>query len=225
MLLILVTTGRSGSTTLRNLINGCPKAHIHGECWGALIDLLIFYRKMKRTLHTSPDSDEWENNFDLRELKEHIHKMIESVWKQDEVFGFKDIRWYNRLDLLNELIEIYPNTKIWYHTRNPESQSKSSWWQSDVRSKELLTKMNEQIENCNPILSTTFDDLFNMDTMISKLSQIGLTLNPNHYNKVMERRTRSHVHDKSPYCPYCFVGNPQDCYCNIVPEFYSKRKK
>ena len=219
MLLILVTTGRSGSTTLRNLINGCPKAHIHGECWGALIDLLIFYRKMKRTLHTSPDSDEWENNFDLIELKDHIHKMIESIWKHDEIFGFKDIRWYNRLDLLDELIDIYPDTMIWYHTRDPETQSKSSWWLSNSKSKEHLIEMNKQINDrkkIHPCISTTFDDLFDMDTMSKKLLQINLTLNPDTYQKIISVKKPSPIHDKSPYCPYCFVSNTKDCYCSVT---------
>lgn len=220
MLLILVATGRSGSTTLRNLINTCPKAHIHGECWGAIIDLLIFYRKMKRTLCTSPNSPEWENNFDLMELKDHIHKMIESIWKQDQVFGFKDIRWYNRLDLLDDLVEIYPDTMIWYHTRDPESQSKSSWWLSNSKSKEHLIELNNQISNRKKIhhcISTTFDDLFNIDVMQKKFTQINLTLSTNAYKKVMGEKSQSSVHDKSPYCPYCLVGTTKECYCNIHP--------
>lgn len=222
MLLIIVATGRSGSTTLRNLINGCPKAHIHGECWGAIIDLLVFYRKMKRTLQTNPSSDEWENNFDIVELKRQIVTMIESLWKHDEVFGFKDIRWFNRLELLDDLVEIYPDTMLWYHTRDPETQSKSSWWNSDGRSKELLIEMNSQISKRNPTLYTTFNDLFDYDTMINKLSQIGLTLTHDQYDTIMNNKSPSSKHDKSPYCPYCLSGDNKDCYCNIVPtDFYS----
>lgn len=225
MFLIMVTTGRSGSTTLKNLVNSCPNAQMNGECWGALIDLLLFYKKMKMT-NTMPNSLEWENGFCLQHLKRQIRSIIEDTWGGADswrVFGFKDIRWFNRLDLLEILFEIYPDTMVWCHIRDPLEQSKSSWWASDTRSIYHLEEYNRQIVNFHKLhpdksVLTHFDDIANGTKMIETFKKFKLDLTPQAFKRVTKHRShRVEVHDKSQYCPYCLVGAPQDCYCQVGP--------
>jgi len=218
----MVTTGRSGSTTLKNLVNTCPNAQMNGECWGALIDLLLFYKKMEMT-STMTNSLEWENDFCLQHLKRQIVSIIKDTWGSAETFGFKDIRWFNRLDILEILLEIYPDTMIWCHIRDPMEQSKSSWWASDTRSIYHLQEYNRQIINFHKLhpeksILTHFDDIPNQSKMIETFKKIKLDLTPNAYKRVIKHKdSQAMDHDKSQYCPYCLVGSPQDCYCQVGP--------
>ena len=48
-IVLLCCVGRSGSTTLQRIMNTIPNSNICGENNGAIIDLLRFYKNIKKT--------------------------------------------------------------------------------------------------------------------------------------------------------------------------------
>ena len=65
------------------------------------------------------------------------------------ILGFKEIRYFECVDLLDTFIELFPNTKIICHYReNVDLQCKSGWWTE--KDKNNLLEYNEQLINyCN----------------------------------------------------------------------------
>ena len=85
--------------------------------------------------------------------------------------GFKEIRYdKSNIHLLNEFKELFPNTKIIMHIRNPEIQSNSSWWADNpIESKKKLYELNKTFTEYHKKSSNTyvslFDNLFNLDEL------------------------------------------------------------
>jgi hypothetical protein len=169
--IIIAATGRSGSTTLQRIINSIPNSNISGEKYGAIEDLLNCYKNIKETINfCSKNNDDelltmdemikanikpaWYNCFYLEEVKNNIKNTIISILVRSEsisnyrIIGYKEIRFFNKLHLLDEFVELFPNTKIICHlSDNLERQSKSNWWKLDEKSKEHLLEQNNELIN------------------------------------------------------------------------------
>ena len=82
-------------------------------------------------------------------MKNNIKNTILSIITNDNsrrVIGYKEIRYYNNTHLINEFLELFPNTKIICHIDdNLERQCNSGWWTE--KSKEHLTEYNDQFIN------------------------------------------------------------------------------
>ena len=209
--ILIVATGRSASTTLQRIINTIKKSNINGENWGAVNNLLECYHNIKKTKLESPhkadgtfyNSDECQkrkikqafvNTFDFEIVVDNIKKTILSILnisKDNTVYGFKEIRYFNKLYLIEQFLELFPNTKIICHIdENLDRQKNSAWHKKNPEaSKKHLTLYNEQLinfvnsnENC--YLSTR-DNLFNLEEMKNLFIFIEEDLDEEEYNFIL----------------------------------------
>ena len=188
--ILICATGRDGSTTLQRIINSIPNSNITGEKSGAIENLLLCYKNIKYTTKMTPTKyniflsydkiknknikPSWYNSYDYKEVINNIKNTIISILinnsnKELQILGYKEIRWFNNLDLLDEFLELFPNTKIICHlSDNLDKQIQSGWWKKDLDlSREYLSKYNEQLityasKNKNCYLSY-MKNLFNID--------------------------------------------------------------
>lgn len=192
--ILICSTGRSGSTTLQRIINTIPNSNITGENFGAINNLLECYKNLKNTQNIPKNENNkfltyeecenskilpcWYNCYDLTNITNDIQNMIINILdnkQYNKVIGFKEIRYFNKLHLLDSFVELFPNTKIILNYReNVQSQCKSGWW--DEESEEHINEYNNQIieyyKNHNNCHLLTFENLFN----ISKIEELFLFL-------------------------------------------------
>ena len=169
-IVLICAVGRSGSTTLQLILNTIPNSNICGENNGAIIHLLEFYKQVKYTQQKVQtefkefiDDDKkniskifegrikpaWFNTFDINEIKYCIQKTISSMFKKDEsvnLWGFKEIRYDGKLELLKEFCELFPQTKVIFNIReNIQKQSQSAWFKNDPNAINKLKKQTAEI--------------------------------------------------------------------------------
>jgi len=190
-IVLLCCTGRSGSTTLQQIINTIPNSNICGENYGAVNSLLLFYKKLKQTTfiqvpgRKKPMSyDEliknkikpaWYNSYHLTEMKNLIKLQITKMFKNSEnttLWGFKEIRYENKnIKLLKEFKELFPNVKIIINIReDTQKQSQSSWFKNDPNSKIFLDNENNNFKefyekNKEYCYLNTFEKIFDMNNI------------------------------------------------------------
>jgi hypothetical protein len=199
---------------LQRIINTIPNSNITGEKSGAINDLLSFYKKIKITIEMTPknknnqfmtnqECDEknkkqaWCNCFDFEEIQKNLRKTIISVLcsENDEhkynVLGFKEIRYFNNINLLDEFIELFPNTKIICNINiDIDKQSKSAWWKiNPEKSKKRLNEQNNEfikycLKNENCYLNYKHD-LFNIDSMNKLFVFLNENLDINEYKRII----------------------------------------
>lgn len=181
---LVCAPGRSGSTAIQSILNTIPGYDIRGECCGAIIHLLLFYKQIKNATYnqvpgrTNPFSYEdcmkreikpcFYNTYKIDQVIEQIQNLIWIMYEQDtQVIGFKDIIYNDgRINLLNEFIELFPFTKVIIHTReNVDAQSQSGWWKHRCDAKEFLIKYNNDLyeyHNNHPEFTTLtkFESMF-----------------------------------------------------------------
>jgi hypothetical protein len=196
--ILLCATGRSGSTTLQRILNTIPNTNIQGENDNAILHLLEFYKSIKCNLIVNMPYSTfiknnikpcWYNHFDKNAVVDEIKKMIVKFLNYDnnyKILGFKEIRYDNtNIHLLNEFKELFPNTKFIFHTRDPEEQCKSGWWnENQAESKKRLYDVNRCFYNFyiksnfkNDIYMSYFKCLFSID----KLKDMFIFLNKSNY--------------------------------------------
>lgn len=209
-IILICATARSGSTTLQRLINTIPNSNICGENWGAIINLLEFYANSQKTSSMLPTDgnrllkyDEYieqsikpcfYNTFDLLSIKDTVKDLIIKYLSSndnDNIIGFKEVRWYEKTHLINTFIELFPNTKIICHIRNDiENQSKSGWWKNDKYAKKHIVGYNYELiqfynKNKNVCYFSTFENLFNYDELTKLFTFIGFTIDKKIYDDIM----------------------------------------
>ena len=158
---LICATGRSGSTTLQRIINTIEDSNINGENCGAISDLLQCYSNIKKTnklkLNNYIEGKTekkpcWYNCYDFENVKENIKNTILSIITNNnskKVVGFKEIRWVRRdMHLIDEFIELFPNTKIICQIDcNIERQCKSGFFRKNKQSNQVIKNMNKKIIN------------------------------------------------------------------------------
>jgi hypothetical protein len=91
----------------------------------------------------------WYNSYDFEDVKESIKNTILKILSKPDcnILGYKEIRWFDNLHLLNEFIELFPNTKIICHLSDDiERQCKSDWWGNNIEeSRNHLILYNQQL--------------------------------------------------------------------------------
>lgn len=171
-IILVCAVARSGSTTLQLLLNTIPNSNICGENNGAITHLLEFYKQIKYTKHMVNtefiefnDNDKqditkifekrmkpaWFNTFDIEIIKDNIRGIIVSMFKKNEsitTWGFKEIRYEGKLELLKEFRELFPQVKVILNIReNLQKQSISSWFKNDPNSIHNIKKQTDEIIN------------------------------------------------------------------------------
>lgn len=91
----------------------------------------------------------WYNSYDFENVKESIKNTILKILSKKgcNILGYKEIRWFDNLHLLDEFIELFPNTKIICHLSDDiERQCKSGWWKdNNEESRNHLILYNKQL--------------------------------------------------------------------------------
>lgn len=171
-IVLICAVGRSGSTTLQIILNTIPNSNICGENNGAINSLLEFYKQVKYSnqmvnseFHKLNNVDKkniskivergfkpaWYNSFELEQIKQIIRTTITTMFKKNEtinVWGFKEIRYDGKLELLKEFRELFPQTKVIFNIRlNVQKQSNSSWFKKDPNALEKIVKETNCIVN------------------------------------------------------------------------------
>lgn len=218
--ILICATGRSGSTTLMRIINTIPNTNICGENNNALFYLLKFYKNLKYTMtmrhieqvngkyvHLSYEryiekdiKPAWYNSYNFNRMKVKIKEMIIDMFKineKTEIIGFKEIRYCDKLDILNTFIELFPNTQIIIHIKNDiEKQSKSSWWAKNPEESKLkLQKYNKQLidfynNNKNICYLSTFENMLNVNEMQKIFKFLNKELDEGKYDKICSHNMR-----------------------------------
>lgn len=202
-IILICATGRSGSTTLQRIINTINNSNINGENWGAINNLLECYANIKITNKCritnyiegkTKKKPAWYNSYDFENVKNNIKKTILSIIVGDnskEVVGFKEIRYYNNTHLINEFIELFPNTKVICHIDDDiDRQCRSEWWGNNPEeSKTKLIKNNEQFikysENNKNCYLSYMKNLFKVDEMRKLFEFLNEELDEVKYNYII----------------------------------------
>ena len=197
--ILIVSTPRSASTTLQRILNTIPNSNINGENCGAIINILECYRNIKKTVEHIPKNkygqvmslvrlEKWNvkpcfyNIFDFESVKKKIQDLIVNILsnnKNYKIIGFKEIMWYENIELLNEFLELFPNTKIVCHIQEDiQSQANSTFFNNESKYDYLKEYTEEIVEyvdkNDNCYLSTReklfdFKNIQNMCVYLEEL--------------------------------------------------------
>ena len=186
-IVLLCCVGRSGSTTLQRIMNTIPNSNICGENNGAIIDLLRFYKNIKKTtfdqviggakpvtynfLIDNKVKPAWYNSYNYDEIVKMIKFLIMRMFKKDNettLWGFKEIRYGNgNIDLIDEFKELFPQTKVVMLIReNFSQQAKSGWFKNNPNAVTLIKNQSNELFNFymhhkDYVFFLTFEKMFN----------------------------------------------------------------
>jgi len=210
-IILICAIGRSGSTTLQLILNTIPNSNICGENEGAINSLLEFYKQIKNTYNRVDNIEfnklknedkqnifkifqngtkpSWYNSFELEQVKQTTRNTIVTMFKKNDttnVWGFKEIRYNGKLELLKEFRELFPQTKVILNIRdNIKKQSQSSWFKKDPNSfKKIIKETNEIVEfwknNRDFCFLNVLEKMYNKQHMIQLFQFIGCS---EHFNE------------------------------------------
>jgi len=210
-IILICAIGRSGSTTLQLILNTIPNSNICGENEGAINSLLEFYKQIKNTynrvysiefnklknedkqnifkIFQNGIKPSWYNSFEFEQVKQTIRNTIITLFKKNDatnVWGFKEIRYNGKLELLKEFRELFPQTKVILNIRgNIKKQSQSSWFKEDPNSfKKLIKETNEIVafwkNNRDFCFLNVLEKVYNKQHMIQLFQFIGCS---EHFNE------------------------------------------
>ena len=169
---VILSAGRSGSTLLQRIVNTSPNLVIWGEHGGMLSGVANSYQnliygkqlndfhynrkdKVTKSLITGSYSKynisiNWMNSFDKENSKDLFRNFIFSTLNQKvkltstQKWGFKEILYSNNDNVVNMLVDLFPDTKFLFSIRNPLDAVLSMMFafsSEDVRSKAI--EMND----------------------------------------------------------------------------------
>lgn len=192
-IVLLCCVGRSGSTTLQRIMNTIPNSNICGENHGAILDLLRFYKNIKKTtfdqviggakpvkydfLIDNKVKPAWYNSYNYDEIVKMIKFLIMRMFKKDNettLWGFKEIRYGNgNIDLIEEFKELFPQTKVVMLIReNFSQQAKSGWFKNNPNAVTLIKHQSNELFNFymrhkDYVFFLTFEKMFNKSNIQS----------------------------------------------------------
>lgn len=190
-IILICATGRSGSTTMQRIIHTMPNTNICGENFAAVLSLLEFYRRIKKSTstnipgHLHPLSYDqliqqkikpaWYNTYNYAQMVYLIKTMIIHMFKNNPnttTWGFKEIRYDSgNIDYINDFKELFPQTKVIIQIReNIVKQSKSAWFKNDPDSIPFLKKTSKElcefaVKNKEWCYLTSFERMFDRNNL------------------------------------------------------------
>jgi hypothetical protein len=186
-IVLLCCVGRSGSTSLQRIMNTIPNSNICGENHAAVLDLLRFYKNIKKTtfdkviggknpvgydfLIEQKVKPAWYNSYNYDEIVNMIKFLIMRMFKykkETTLWGFKEIRYEgDNINLIEEFKELFPQTKVVVLIReNIAKQAKSSWFKDDPNSINFIKEQNKNLfefykKHKDYAFFLTFEKMFN----------------------------------------------------------------
>ncbi len=208
--ILICATGRSGSTTLQQLINTIPNSNICGENGGAINHLLEFYKCIKNInkyhFNIKPydyyvannAKPSWYNVFDFNTIRNNIKNTILQMLIKDNtnnIIGFKEIKYEDgKINLIKEFKELFPNTKVIIHYRTNINEQLKSTNSSQFKAKKFgynyFEKYNNELskfanENKNYCYESKFEDLFDKSKVNNLFNFLNKDFDSNEYDKII----------------------------------------
>lgn len=210
-IILVCAVARSGSTTLQLLLNTIPNSNICGENNSAITHLLEFYKSIKYTRNmvqtefkefNEEDKKDiskifekrmkpaWFNTMNFDYIKLCIQRTIVSMFKKNQsttTWGFKEIRYEGKLELLKEFRELFPQTKVILNIReNQQKQSISSWFKDDPNSIHNIKKQTTELiefykENKDFCFLNTLERMYNKKHLENMFDFVGCR---QHFNQL-----------------------------------------
>lgn len=217
--ILIVSVAGTASTTLQRLIGTIPNSNITGEKQSAVEHLLESYRSIKETFEIAPKHNIngkvalltslqcenmrikpcWLNTFDIEQVKCNIRNTIISILINPDnsacdVLGYKDIRWYKKTSLINEFIELFPETKVICHIHDDlEIQCKTQWLRDRPNTSRFYVKKynNEIVQFClsqprEQVILTKKSDIFVNVLMKRLFNWIGYEMDDKKYVAILK---------------------------------------
>ena len=134
------------------------------------------------------------DNYSTGSKKNHIKNTIIAIitnGNPERVIGFKEIRYINKIHLMDEFIELFPNTKVICHIDDCiDRQCKSGWFSHDkVSSREELIISNNQMINYSKGNKNCYlsymKNLFRIDEMNKMFEFLDEELDETKYNYII----------------------------------------
>lgn len=150
--LFQISTGRSGSTSLMNMLNQLPNVYIAGENGGIMNKLYDLHTLSIRTGYSESKTKGawWHHRINRFTLQRNMRTYVESAIGIDSYnyswVGFKEIR-HKDTDVLDFMMTLFPCSKFIVNIRQDvASQSKSAWYGSNKNNiSEKLLHTNEKL--------------------------------------------------------------------------------
>lgn len=209
-IILIISAGRTGSTSLVQLFNSIPNSNICGENYNAILRLMHFYYELREIKRAIPTSNNL-NTFNLRDIRNQLIKMILTLFKKSNettLWGFKEIRWSENLNMLSVFRNLFPNVKIILSLRKDiYAQSQSAFWKTTPNSAEIITtKQNEILkylnENNFDYKKLHLEDFYNEEVMQSIYEYIGCVA---HYNFSHIKTTLDFIKDTYKRQPFMHI--------------------
>jgi len=157
--LVVLGSGRSGTTIIQHLLNSIPGFDLRGENGGSvwpLIDaiaLLHDFRTGDARWASNASTDPWMGfqNIDIEKFESGlIETFVEEVLRPEasaRVIGFKEIRFPlkglgNSIQHIQRLI---PRTRFVLAFRNPSSIARSGWWPKQPRAERTIGRQQQAL--------------------------------------------------------------------------------
>jgi hypothetical protein len=220
-MILICATPRSGSTTLQRIVNTIKDANITGEKHGAIDSLLECYLKIKLTNGLTLRSNNgsfltaeehenkkikpsWYNCYNFHKVRKNIKNTIVSILTKnnsERVLGYKEVRWFGKLYLIDEFIELFPNSKIICNISDDlDRQSISSFWKENKDSKQHLNLYNKQIieysERCNNAYLNYMKNLFDIKEVRKLFDFIEEKLDEEQYEFIIKNNHKDYDYEK-----------------------------
>jgi hypothetical protein len=180
-IVLIVSLGRTGSTSLVQLFNTIPNSNICGENYNAVLRLMHFYYELREVKRAIPTSNNL-NTFNLKHIRNQVIKMILTLFKrtsETQLWGFKEVRWSENLNMLGVFRDLFPNLKIILSLRRDIlAQSQSAFWKTTPNSAELISKKQNDLlkylnENNFDYKKLHLEEFYNEEIMGSIYEYIG----------------------------------------------------
>jgi len=150
----IVGTGRSGSTTMVNMLNAIPGFHIAGENYHVVHELMAVYGKAKR--NRWPASGGPAQHRPVSEL--NVLCALQLITEEligatslatSRAVGFKDISMLK--DELDFMLQLFPCARFIVNTRiDMEAQSRSGFWAENPNALADIKKKTAVLEQWQP---------------------------------------------------------------------------
>jgi hypothetical protein len=203
---IIIGQGRSGSTLMQRILhcsiddgffcgeNGGFWSFIYMSIYGSSeINNLPGFKRTEiseKEEYTKDDNYKpcWYNFYNKEKLLQDYRNMFDNMYlsHKSRVFGFKEIRFPNTYDDLQNYInffkELFPDVFFIFTVRNIETISKSGWWPIEIKKdsnirlnlikdKENLKKISESNSNCYLFQFEDFDKIEELEKVFNFLGE------------------------------------------------------
>ena len=164
--LVVLGSGRSGTTIIQHLLNSIPGFDLRGENGGSfwpLIDAIALvhdFRAGDARWASDASTDPWSGfqNIDIEKFEAGLMEtFVEEVLRPEasaRVIGFKEIRFPVRGlgRSIQHIQRLIPRTRFVLAFRDPASIARSGWWPKDPRAERTIGRQQQALRGVSKSL-------------------------------------------------------------------------